>query len=758
MDFSKVYSGEGNSERLLYLIEVIRAKGPIDMSIMEELAHIKNATPNIFAKHEQALLSAMGLFYKPIEDKSLYGLIFDTISASIKDIEHATYTPIQVDMLHKVRKNESFSFSAPTSAGKSHVIRALIEECDKDVVIVVPSRALLTEYIMNIRQHLKDIVLPLQFIERINLEKSSRRVYVVTPERAFDVFRNLEEHNVSMFLFDEAQLSEEKRRGVLFDALVENICRCYPNVKKVFAHPFIANPEAQIVKHNNTGIKGLGYAYNQQSVGKIFVVHDIDGDKDKWAFFSPYDKKSEEYECKNDIILKFLEQKKSVLIFTSKEQLKGYRIRKYIRYLRVCKRIENEEALAIISQISEYIGADLNNPWKKSILILLMSRGIVYHHGSMPLKVRSLVEQFVRLGHARVCLATPTLLQGINMPFDLVWIENYLFRDKEENMRALSLKNLLGRAGRSTTLGYFDVGWVVIERKNIKSFKDRIKREPRIKEAPLIERAQNETDVELKEFVEAIIEGSYDETYNMTLNQVSRLQSRQLDSTIKQLLDDLLPGGKLISISSFYSKQNKNLRNRVKEAFQHIFEQSLTRKLVKGEKSIISEALHIFIKHVNGLNLKSIAHSRLRDIQERVALQSNSVPFVIKAKEIPDSSLKANPPLYGKDELYNYDSLVYDTYDYIDKVLSMSISSVINVSMAEYYERTGDGRADSLAKFIKYGSNDDKVIALTRYGFTLEDMDWLLNCVCSVNENKITFNENISSLNNEQKLRIACYL
>ncbi len=752
MDFSKIYRGDDNEVRLKELIERIRFRGPVEPVVLEELSHIKNADPTVFKHREHELLNAMGLFYKDIKDNSLHGLIFKSFSETIKKDYGSLYTPVQVDILRKIEKNNSFSFSAPTSAGKSYIIRSLLKTSEKDVVIVVPSRALLSEYINEISNKLNDYVLPLPFIERINRKKSARRVYVVTPERAYDIFSKLSPDEVSLFLFDEAQHSEEKRRGLLFDALVENICKFYPNVKKVFAQPFINNPEAQIEKHVDVSLTGIGKAYMQQSVGKIYVVHG--GEEYQWAYFSPYDKDVKEYPCSEDIIIQHIEENKSILIFTSKSRLKGNRIKQYRPYARVCTKLTNEKALEIIDDIEDFIGCKQNDPWKKSTLVSLMKRGIVYHHGSMPLRLRNAIESFVRLGYARICLATPTLLQGINMPFDLVWIENYRFQNDNEDMRTLSLKNLIGRAGRSSILPAFDTGIVVVERKNKKGFSERLHKKTRISDKTLSERAEKESDEDLKEFVDAIIEGSYDPDYKLTRKQVARLQSVQLEGIISQLLDDLMPDGKMISISSFYLSENKKIRERVKDCVQAIFQESLSRSLTKGEKAVIGEAIHIFVRRVNGQKLKGIVDYRVKSIRNRADDFQGEAPFIVKARELPDSSLITPRPVFEKNEPYNYDELVYDTYDYMDKVLSISLSPVINAAMLEYELKTGDSRAGSIAKFMKYGSNDNTVIALTRYGFVLEDMEWLLPCVTSVDEDQIVFNDNVNELDSERIKRI----
>ena len=89
-------------------------------------------------------------------------------------------------------------------------------------------------------------------------------------------------------------------------------------------------------------------------------------------------------------------------------------------------------------------------------MIALLKKGIVIHHGSLPLQTRIIIEQFTKSGNCRLCFATSTLEQGINMPFDVV------FLDRLEKSKPLSVKNLIGRAGRSTTDSKFDFGYVII--------------------------------------------------------------------------------------------------------------------------------------------------------------------------------------------------------------------------------------------------------------------------------------------------------
>ena len=81
--------------------------------------------------------------------------------------------------------------------------------------------------------------------DQINKKHSSRNIFILTPERARELFNNKDWINLEFVLLDEAQLSEDKGvRGLYFDSIVRRLKKHFPSTKILFAHPFISNPEA----------------------------------------------------------------------------------------------------------------------------------------------------------------------------------------------------------------------------------------------------------------------------------------------------------------------------------------------------------------------------------------------------------------------------------------------------------------------------------------------------------------------------------
>ena len=248
-----------------------------------------------------------------------------------------------------------------------------------------------------------------------------------------------------------------------FDAFVRRVDRYIPTAKKVFAHPFVMNPEAQLEKH---GFRTMAFAqnYKQQSVGKLFMAHRAG----KFSFFSPHHT-TEFIPYPRDIVEEVLNSGGTLLAYVSKDSIYNREIyERFGKYIEMCPQVVNNQALAIIGKLKDFIGASDSNSDKYSMMIKLMEKGIVIHHGSMPLRARVLVEEFIRSGFAKICFSTSTLVQGINMPFSVVWINNF------NKIIGLTLKNLIGRSGRTSSKTHsFDFGYTIVEQKNVSTFIER---------------------------------------------------------------------------------------------------------------------------------------------------------------------------------------------------------------------------------------------------------------------------------------------
>ncbi|MDN4733279.1 hypothetical protein QYZ42_09360 [Vibrio parahaemolyticus] len=115
-----------------------------------------------------------------------------------------------------VEENRYTSISAPTSAGKSFSLRDYIFEQEEDSVIVVPSRALIAEYMATLRERFKDNkqVMISSFVDCVFTSRKLRRIFVLTPERAREIFSHKDKLNISLFFLMRLKYQKKLKEGL----------------------------------------------------------------------------------------------------------------------------------------------------------------------------------------------------------------------------------------------------------------------------------------------------------------------------------------------------------------------------------------------------------------------------------------------------------------------------------------------------------------------------------------------------------------
>lgn len=766
----KIVKGQELEEIIENVRNNIYINGPISTVDMEVLSYLKYYQPDFFSKYEGDILERMGIFYKKNEINSLEGLIMSNYKDVIQEKYNRLYTPMQTNLLNNIILNKNFSFSAPTSTGKSYIFRDILEDNNlKDIVIIVPSRALINEYYIKIKNSIKDkTVNILTSVELINKKKVKKSIFILTPERAKELFRYKKELNLDMILFDEAQIgNEESTRGIIFDSIVRRIKKNFPTTKLLFAHPFVENPEVQLIKNN---INNGDYRnYLEKNVGQMFIAHE----NNRFYHFG-IEKEimgNKKINMEKDPVKDTILNNGTVLIYTTKASIYDWSVlAKYEEYINLCKEIKDKKALKLIKNLKELIGATQKEKSEKySKMIELLKKGIITHHGSLPLKARLILEEFTQNNFCRICFSTSTLVQGINMPFDIVWIDRF------ENSKKLSVLNLIGRAGRATTDNKFDYGMVIIEDKNKSKLRNIINEKIRLKETSILDIEDTNEDDHIRDFKEAIKNGTLSDEYNLTQKQLDRLEETKLDSSITFILNNMMKENVFISAEEF-GGYSKTLREKIREEFEKIYIAYLNRdKLSPGEKSILSNSIKILVWQINGKTFKQVVWyrfsyiTRLEERKEIIRkkgikagqeeIERLDARYTVECADIPDKDLKSfNMFKDKKVTQVSYDRIVFDTYDYIDKIIGFKLKDIYYAAFQKFFERTGDVRARNMALYFKYGTIDEIEIMLIRYGFSFEIMEWLKKYIKKIDENEIVFKKGIFLLSKDKFKEIEHYV
>lgn len=727
------------------LVRRLHLEGPVSSDLLEEISLYKEFHPKEFSVAEEAIISAMGLFYKVGEPNDLYSLIMSTVGQYHRNEYGEALTPVQANVRSALANNQYISISAPTSAGKSYSIRDFIVRQTGDAVVVVPSRALIAEYISSLRLGFagaKNVMIS-PFVDDIFKKRDLRHIFVLTPERARELFLSQHKLDISVFFFDEAQMSEEKGRGIIFDVLVRRVQKKFSHAKIIFAHPFVDNPEAQLRKHNIDEEKSFSKSYTHGAVGKVAIYEHSNGND---YYFSPFVEKG--HHIKKCVVFDggfksfAFNGNHSILIFVSKASIyNGKFLDPFKSYIDAFPNVAEPAALEIIKDVEHALGADQNE--HRSRLVTLLKKGVVIHHGSVPLEVRFLVEEFIRKRFARVCFATNTLAQGVNMPFDIVWLHSMKVMGDEDADRSLSFKNLTGRAGRLSSDKKFDYGYVFTSNPTL--YAKRLNDSYRLSETSILDKDYDGNSDDVKELIDSIKNETFDEEHNMPKSRVERLSQPRIFLACENVLDLIYAKDNIRA--SVEGEENRAARDVIKSCLKTIFEEAIGRQLYYGEEAVFSTAITIFLWAISGHTFREIAGIRHSYISRRDDRYRGEAEFSQPAESLPNSKLLHKYSLFSgvaaKD--VSYDAVVFDTYDYIDKVISFSLSDAFMAAFKIYGSTQHDGRAAKMLELLRFGTNNVDHILLMRYGFPPEAVADILPYIQFVTENEIVFSGEINS-------------
>lgn len=727
------------------LLDILHKEGPVSSEILEKMAYYKKFHSDSFQALEEKIITSLGLFYKLPEPSNLYSFLLSGIGKQHKKEFGEFLTPVQASVRRAVNDNKIISISAPTSSGKSYSIRDFIAEDDGDSVVIVPSRALIAEYVNTMKRKFngdKSVMIS-SFVDNIFKSRNLRRIFILTPERARDLFSKRLNLNIKLFFFDEAQVSEENERGVVFDVLVRKIKQHFGTAKLIFAHPFVENPGAQFKKHSFPETDNYSRSYTHGAVGKIFIYQHKNK---KFYHFSPFTERGHQIkkclELEKDFNNFAFDGTHSVLVYVSKSSIyNGKYIEPFRKYIDNYKDISSAEAKEIINTIEHLLGAD--NDEHNSELVDLLRKGVVIHHGSVPLEVRFLVEDLIREGHAKICFATSTLAQGVNMPFDIVWLDNMRILGDSNQSRSLSFKNLIGRAGRLSNQPKFDFGYVFT--KSPKLLSQRINDKFYLDEQSIIDNPESIDNPDTSELLYSIKEGTFDDDKQAPLSKIDRLCDSEVLEHCEQILSIIYSGDSIKD--NLYGSNNEDKRESLKQCFSFIYEASINRTLYDGEAAVFRQAISIFLQVIQGRSFREIVGIRYSYISKKDEGRRGFAAFSQPAAKLPKSTLTHTYSIFDESTLarnVSYDAVVFDTYDYLDQVISFSLTESFITAFKVYKDITSDQRSDKMIELLRFGTNNTVHTLLMRYGFPSEDVSEISKYIMFINEDTITFKPEVS--------------
>lgn len=358
------------------------------------------------------------------------------------------FTDSQYHIFENLKNSNHYSFSGPTSLGKSFILNSFIrnlvenEKLGENIVILVPTRALISQTLLQLKREFSDIeeckVLPYPVVPESYKKKNSRYIFIFTPERLVAYLSDYSNPKVGYLLIDEAQkiVADKDTRSPLYYHAVLQAER--KSIKLYFSSPNIPNPEIFLKIFEKSTEESINIENSPVAQNRYFLdliekrctlFSDLGSDQDISIDFT--DKSFNDW-------LKLLSNNQSSLIYCN---TKADTIRYALDASSSLPDKNDERINEVILVIKEYLH-------EKYFLIDCLKKGVAFHFGSLPQRIREKVEALFIDKIIDYVFCTSTLLEGVNLPAKNIFIlSNAIGLSKFTD---IDFWNLAGRAGRLT--------------------------------------------------------------------------------------------------------------------------------------------------------------------------------------------------------------------------------------------------------------------------------------------------------------------
>ncbi|MDW3197486.1 MAG: DEAD/DEAH box helicase [Cytophagales bacterium] len=423
---------------------------------------------NIYRIYSEAVLSKIGnfpalSFIKSQSDTSTSLPIERRVDFNLKkNIQRIpgrldiSFTDVQYQLFESLQSSNYFSFSGPTSMGKSFIIKIFIKEAlnnkpKENMVIMVPTRALINQFIIELRNEIGSEIEKNNYrlfsnsnVEELSDKIASNYILILTPERLISYLSQKENPEIGFLFVDEAHkiASEKDIRSITTYTAVEKTLRRYPGSKLYFASPNVENPEALLNLFNKDS--GNNHFKTQESpvAQNLFFIDYIASRVAQYI-------DGEEHVIENNFlssfkniygVIQFLSSEFSNLVYCNSRTQTIERARQFCE-MQKQKLTNDKEVRTAIRKIKSYVHKDY-------YLAEFLEYGVAYHYGNLPQIIRNIIEDLFRQGKIKFLFCTSTLLEGVNLPSKNLFILSN--KNGLSKFKPIDFWNLVGRAGRLT--------------------------------------------------------------------------------------------------------------------------------------------------------------------------------------------------------------------------------------------------------------------------------------------------------------------
>ncbi len=701
------------------------------------------------------------------------------------------FTDTQYKIFESLKNHNHFSFSGPTSLGKSFIISAFIRYLitehrgTDNLVILVPSRALINQTVTKLKQDFRDesnyTVLAHPTVPTIFRNAESRYIFVFTPERLIAYLSNINNPKLDYLFVDEAQkiISQKDTRSPLYYHAILQAER--KSVKLYFASPNIQNPEIFLQLFEKSmdekiAIKTAPVAQNRYFLdlidNKCMMFSDNNTD-----YNIPINFKNKEFFF---WLNKLGKEDKNIIYCNSKLDTV-----KYALDFSKTRPIKKDKSLMeVIKLVKEYLH-------EKYYLIDCLEKGVAFHFGNLPQLIRERIEQLFENKVIDYLFSTSTLLEGVNLPAKNIFI--LVNKIGNSKFTDIDFWNLAGRAGRMTKEMSGNIVCMRVKESqwsNPKVDLEIIKNKEIKKIEPLIVKGQENFYKNIKasltndRFTNKNASQNKKDIWNYYANLTLLHEVKQDDSILRtnfilnnkdavkilhELKKDINIPEKIISASSMIKVQYQN----------NIFNDSkLNNNILPNEfdYDIILKYLTLLSNYYNWEKEESGGRNPMYPTPEKLKYYAVLMDDWMKSKPLKMIIAGSIKYYQKKGEIWDTDHLeIFNSKrkKHINMVVNEVIASIDNLlrfKLKNYFENYNNILKEKLgtknsganwANYLEYGTTDFKVIELQNVGIPRHLAQYILehheNCLVFNNHNDlieinhIFMNENFNKFTHEYK-------
>lgn len=426
----RIYRELDNSENYNWCVKIICyiADKKIKDPMVQQLLHDCIVKSRIFMYDD--MLYNNEINYNPdISPQDIFLRGFYTSSKS-----ETTLTKAQKEIFNSFQKNRRLIVSAPTSFGKTRIIREIISHNNYDVIVIImPTISLLSEVYHDFKKEF-DSIYTVSKSSKIKISNDKKYILVLTPERMSVLMQDNPALEIDFFVMDEVYKADYKLNDERFRVFADVLYRLTKSGSDLYLiGPYINDFSKKFREKFNISM----LKYDLEIVQKDYYEFDYINSRGK-----------QEVE---GVDIKIVgDRYKNLLRVTQKSKIDGkfliYRYQKrYVEQLSE-KFLKDLPLVPFNQELISYLEQNISKTWS---LNDCLKRGVAFHHGAMPRHIQDLIiDEFNSSeGYLKYLVCTTSLTEGVNSS-----AKNVILYDlKIGNGGALAnldRRNIEGRAGR----------------------------------------------------------------------------------------------------------------------------------------------------------------------------------------------------------------------------------------------------------------------------------------------------------------------